>query len=153
MAPGDGGVFMGRWDVAVAVGDGTTLSGVRVLEATGLPAVGVPETGVGGDVTDGTNPATGDVGVGVVEISVPRLGDVDAGSVASRDVAGGVSGGVSWETSRSRMPTSFPACKVPITHSRLPATSAPIVKIVSRGNGDRKRRMRLCFIQFLPIWH
>ena len=125
-AVGGSGVPVGTW-IDVAEGSGVRVGGDGVPR----PSAG---TGVGEFATAG--------GVCVPDPDVPA-GDASVHVAAACDkvaVARNVAGGGSAGENALFPPILFPATTVPITHIRLPATSAPIVRIASRDN-ERSRLM------------
>ena len=86
-------------------------------------------TGIGESATVG--------GVRVKDPGLPADG-IGVEVAVTRNVVGGGSAGENGVLLFP--PILFPATSVPITHIRLPATSAPIVRIASRDN-ERSRLM------------
>ena len=130
VAVGESGVPVGIW-TDVADGSGVRVGGDGVSGGKGVPRPSAG-TGVGEFATTG--------GVCVPESCVPA-GDVGVHVAAACDkvaVARDVAGEGSTGGNILLPPILLPATTVPITHVRLPATSAPIVRIASRDN-ERSR--------------
>jgi hypothetical protein len=127
---GGSGVPAGTW-IDVADGSDVGVGGDGVL--------GLSE-GVGVRRRPEPEPVVGAGGVCVPESCVPA-GDIGVHVAAACDkvaVACNVAGGGSTGGKPLFPPILLPATTVPITHIRLPATSAPIVRMASRGN-ERSR--------------
>ena len=127
---------------------GPTVGGAtaRVEMAVGAEVRGTVGLGWEGDVAAGVGvPVVEDGGDWVAADGVPVTETVES---AGSDVGIGVP--VARDVARSGStvadvlfpPILLPATMVPITHMRLPATSAPIVSVANRGN----KRSRLIWL-------